>query len=416
MKTLALDHLPASIQRSDSRFITTIKNRFYENLERIEYGRIVFVDGDKVHGCGTGMESHATIVVNDDRFYTSMAFGGALGAAEAYMQGCWTCEHLTELIRILLRNRHVLVGLDQNSIKKALFKVLHWFNRDTEQGARKNIAAHYDLGNDLFKLFLDPTLSYSSGIFDTPDSSMEEASIAKMDLICKKMDLNESDHIIEIGTGWGSFAIHAAASYGCHVTTTTISENQYDTARSRIAEAGLSDKIKLLKKDYRQLEGQFDKLVSIEMIEAVGLSYLSSYFAKCADLLKPTGSMLIQAITIADQHFEFSKRNVDFIQRYIFPGGALPSVTALTTTATSYSNLRLYALEDITSHYAQTLQKWREKFYNNIDAITRLGYDNRFLRMWEYYLCYCEGGFKERTIGCIHAEFHKPLYRPRIAL
>ena len=413
MKTLALDHLPAPIQRSDTWFIKTIKNRFYENLGRLEYGRVTFVDGDQVHICGTDMQSQATVVVNDDRFYTAMAFGGGLGAAEAYIQGCWTCEHLTDLIRILLRNRDVLVGLDQNSIKKALFKVLHWFNRDTEIGSKKNIAAHYDLGDDLFKLFLDPTLTYSSGIFDTPNSTMEEASIAKMDLICKKLDLNKSDHIIEIGTGWGSFAIHAASNYGCHVTTTTISENQYKMAKIRIQEAGLQNRIKLLKKDYRQLEGQFDKLVSIEMIEAVGLSYLSSYFAKCADLLKPTGSMLIQAITIADQHFEFSKHNVDFIQRYIFPGGALPSVTALTTTATKHSNLRLYALEDITSHYAQTLQKWREKFYENIDAVTRLGYDNHFLRMWEYYLCYCEGGFKERTIGCVHAEFHKPLYRPR---
>ena len=239
---------------------------------------------------------------------------------------------------------------------------------------------------------------------------MEQASIAKLDRICQKLELTEDDHVVEIGSGWGSFALHAAGVYGCRVTTTTISEEQFNLANERIQTAGLEDKITIVKKDYRHMEGQYDKLVSIEMIEAVGLSYLGSYFEKCAALLKPTGKMLIQAITIADQHYEFSKKNVDFIQRYIFPGGALPSVTALTNIATDVTTLRMTALEDITDHYAMTLREWRQKFYANVDAITQLGYDNRFLRMWEYYLCYCEGGFDERAIGCVQAEFTKPAF------
>lgn len=414
MKTLVLDYLPTSIQRNDSWLTNTVKNRFYEGFDRIEIGQITFIDGDQTRVCGQGAASDISVIINDDRFYTSLAFGGAIGAAEAYMQGLWSCEHLTALIQVLLRNRHVLEGLDQNAIKKSLYKILHWLNRDTTEGAKKNIAAHYDLGNQLFQNFLDPTMTYSSGYFISARDTMEEASITKLDRICQKLSLQADDRIIEIGTGWGSFAIHAAGHYGCHVTTTTISQEQFNLASERIKQAGLEDKITLLLKDYRDLTGEYDKLVSIEMIEAVGIKFLDDYFSKCSDLLKPNGSMLIQAITIADQHFEYAKKNVDFIQRYIFPGGALPSVTALTTTATNKTDLRLYALEDITSHYALTLNKWRKKFYENIDIVKQLGYDNQFLRMWEYYLCYCEGGFNERAIGCIHAEFHKPLFEKKL--
>lgn len=326
------------------------------------------------------------------------------------MQGLWTCDQLDELIKILLRNTSVLNNLGSTAFKKPLYKLLHFLNRDSISGSKKNIAAHYDLGNDLFRNFLDPTMTYSSGYFESADSTMEQASVAKLDRICRKLGITHGDHVVEIGTGWGSFALHAAEHYGCRVTTTTISEEQYQLANERVIAHGLENQIKIVKKDYRLLEGQYDKLVSIEMIEAVGLEYLGNYFEKCAALLKPAGKMLIQAITIADQHFEFSKRNVDFIQRYIFPGGALPSVTELTNTATNCTDLRMTALEDITHHYARTLRFWREKFYNNVDAITELGYDNRFLKMWEYYLCYCEGGFEERHIGCVQAEFMKPAY------
>jgi len=410
MKTLTLDYPPESVRRKDGWFITLIKKKFYANFSNLEHGNIIFIDGDFTQQCGNSAEPAATVNVHDDRFYTTLAAGGAVGASEAYMQGMWTCDQLTLLVQVLLRNTSVLRGLGNAAYKKPLYKLLHLMNRDSVDGSKKNIAAHYDLGNKLFENFLDPTMTYSSGFFEKPDATMQQASTAKLDRICQKLGLSESDHVVEIGTGWGSFALHAARNYNCKITTTTISEEQYQLACQRVKDAGLQDRIEIVKKDYRLLTGQYDKLVSIEMIEAVGLAYLGNYFEKCASLLKPTGKMLIQAITIADQHYEFSKRNVDFIQRYIFPGGALPSVTALTNIATNETDLRMTALEDITGHYATTMRKWREKFYLNVEQITELGYDNRFLRMWEYYLCYCEGGFEEKSIGCVQAEFTKPTY------
>ena len=410
MKTLTLDYLPESVRRKDGWLITLIKRKFYANFSNLEHGNIIFIDGDFTLQCGNSAEPAATVDVHDDRFYTTLAAGGAVGASEAYMQGMWTCDQLTLLVRVLLRNTSVLRGLGNAAYKKPLYKLLHLMNRDSVDGSKKNISAHYDLGNKLFENFLDPTMTYSSGFFEQSDSTMQQASTAKLDRICQKLALNESDHVVEIGTGWGSFALHAARNYNCKITTTTISEEQYQLACQRVKDAGLQDRIEIVKKDYRLLTGQYDKLVSIEMIEAVGLAYLGNYFEKCASLLKPAGKMLIQAITIADQQYEFSKRNVDFIQRYIFPGGALPSVTALTNTATNKTDLRMTALEDITGHYATTMRKWREKFYLNVEQITELGYDNRFLRMWEYYLCYCEGGFEEKSIGCVQAEFTKPTY------
>ena len=410
MKTLTLDYPPESVRRKDGWFITLIKKKFYANFSNLEHGNIIFIDGDFTLQCGNSAEPAATVKVHDDRFYTTLAAGGAVGASEAYMQGMWTCDQLTLLVQVLLRNTSVLRGLGNAAYKKPLYKLLHLMNRDSVDGSKKNISAHYDLGNKLFENFLDPTMTYSSGFFEKPDSTMQQASTAKLDRICQKLALSESDHVVEIGTGWGSFALHAARNYNCKITTTTISEEQYQLACQRVKDAGLQDRIEIVKKDYRLLTGQYDKLVSIEMIEAVGLAYLGNYFEKCASLLKPAGKMLIQAITIADQQYEFSKRNVDFIQRYIFPGGALPSVTALTNTATNKTDLRMTALEDITGHYATTMRKWREKFYLNVEQITQLGYDNRFLRMWEYYLCYCEGGFEEKSIGCVQAEFTKPTY------
>ena len=410
MKTLTLDYPPESVRRKDGWFITLIKKQFYANFSNLEHGNIIFIDGDFTLQCGNSAEPAATVNVHDDRFYTTLAAGGAVGASEAYMQGMWTCDQLTLLVQVLLRNTSVLRGLGNAAYKKPLYKLLHLMNRDSVDGSKKNISAHYDLGNKLFENFLDPTMTYSSGFFEKPDSTMHQASTAKLDRICQKLALSESDHVVEIGTGWGSFALHAARNYNCKITTTTISEEQYQLACQRVKDAGLQDRIEIVKKDYRLLTGQYDKLVSIEMIEAVGLAYLGNYFEKCASLLKPAGKMLIQAITIADQQYEFSKRNVDFIQRYIFPGGALPSVTALTNTATNETDLRMTALEDITGHYATTMRKWREKFYLNVEQITQLGYDNRFLRMWEYYLCYCEGGFEEKSIGCVQAEFIRPTY------
>jgi cyclopropane-fatty-acyl-phospholipid synthase len=296
-------------------------------------------------------------------------------------------------------------------IAAPLRKLIHAVNRNTKSGSRRNIAAHYDLGNDFFRLFLDDTLMYSSAIFETPETSLKEASIAKLDLICRKLQLKPTDHLVEIGTGWGGFALHAAANYGCRITTTTISQNQFGLAQERIREAGLADRVTLLLEDYRELKGQYDKLVSIEMIEAVGHHYYDSFFRQCASLLKPDGAMLLQAITIADQQFASARDEVDFIKRYIFPGSCIPAITPLLQAATRASDLKLVHLEDIGPHYATTLNHWRQNFFKNIEEVRKLGYPDPFIRMWEFYLTYCEGGFIERVLGDVHMLFMKPLRR-----
>ena len=291
---------------------------------------------------------------------------------------------------------------------KPLLKVLHWLNRNTADGSRKNIAAHYDLGNDFFKLWLDSNMMYSSAIFTPQDESLEAASIKKLQVICDKLDLKPTDHVVEIGTGWGGFAIYAASHYGCKVTSTTISQQQFDLANQRVIAENLQDKITLLFNDYRELEGQFNKLVSIEMIEAVGHQFYDAYFAKCASLLKPDGMALIQAITIADQRFDAAKNSVDFIQRYIFPGSNIPSITAMLKSITKVSDMRIYDCEDIGPHYATTLRKWRENFLSQLPAVRQQGYSEEFIKMWEFYLCYCEGGFAERALGDVHLLLVKP--------
>jgi cyclopropane-fatty-acyl-phospholipid synthase len=289
-----------------------------------------------------------------------------------------------------------------------LRKVLHWAARNTRSGSRRNIAAHYDLGNEFFALFLDPTMMYSSAVFEHPAMTLEEAQVAKLERICRRLDLRPGERVLEIGTGWGGFALHAAGRYGCQVTTTTISEEQYALARERIHEAGLQGRVTLLKQDYRDLRGRYDKLVSIEMIEAVGHQYFGTFFARCGALLEPQGRMLLQAITIADQRYEAARKGVDFIKRYIFPGCCIPSVTALVNAASAASDLRLVHLDDIGPHYATTLRLWRENLLGNIGAVRGLGYSEAFIRMWEFYLAYCEAGFAERMLGDVHAVFAKP--------
>jgi cyclopropane-fatty-acyl-phospholipid synthase len=294
--------------------------------------------------------------------------------------------------------------------------LFHWFNANTRIGSRRNIAAHYDLGNEFFEAFLDETMTYSCGIFPTRESTMAEASREKLDRLCRRLQLHHSDHLIEIGSGWGSMAMHAAGEYGCRVTTTTISRQQHALATRRVHEAGLSDRVTILFKDYRDLDGEYDKLVSVEMIEAVGWEYYPTYFAKCASLLKPDGMMAVQAITVNDQYYETQKRDVDFIKRYIFPGGCLPSITALCDAATHASDLSLYHLEDIGMHYVRTLLEWRAKFLANLDRIRALKDDESFLRMWDYYLCYCAGAFAERHVSTAQLVFTKRGARPDAAL
>jgi len=388
------------------------KAQILKRLSHIEDGQLTLIDGDVTHYFGTskprGVE--ACIVVHDARFYGEIAFGGSIGAGEAYMLGYWTSEHLTNVIRLMCVNQFVMDTLEGGYqwLMKPFMKVLHYLNSNTTEGSRKNIAAHYDLGNEMFKLFLDPTMMYSSAIFTKDTQTLQAASELKLKTICDKLALKPSDHVVEIGTGWGGFAIYAATHYGCKVTTTTISQQQYALAKARIHAAGLQDRITLLLEDYRLLTGTFDKLVSIEMIEAVGYQFYDTYFAKVSRLLKPDGLACIQAITIADQRYESAKKSVDFIQRYIFPGSCIPSNTAMLKSITNTTNLRLFDLEDIGPHYATTLGMWRENFFNQIDAVRALGYSDEFIKMWDFYLCYCEGGFAERALGDVHLLLAKP--------
>jgi len=385
-------------------------------LRKLSNGRLRVIEDQSIKEFGNNNSLSVTIHVHDPRFYGEMAFGGSIGAGEAYMLGYWSSDNLTNLIRLMVLNQDVMDDLEGGMawLAKPLLKSLHWMNRNTQDGSRRNIAAHYDLGNDMFQLFLDPTMMYSSAIFDTPEMTLEQASISKLDHICRKLKLSPADHVVEIGTGWGGFAIHAASQYGCDVTTTTISKAQFELATARIRQAGLEHKVTVLLSDYRDLQGQFDKLVSIEMIEAVGHAFYDTYFAKCASLLKPDGMALIQAITIADQRYESAKNSVDFIQRYIFPGSCIPSVTALVNSVTRASDMRLYNLEDIGPHYARTLAEWRIRFFDNIEKVRALGYPEEFIRMWEFYLCYCEGGFEERALGDVHLLLAKPGNRRQV--
>ena len=412
--------LPAERPLAQSTLLTKLdewaKRTLLSLLRRIHLGEIVLRDGVEQHVFGRRAEEcdlRASLAVRHPRFYSQVLFGGSIGAGEAYMAGHWSSDDLTALLRIILLNQSVFTGLDRglSRLKAPLYKAYHFLHKDSRKGSRINIAAHYDLGNDFYALFLDETLTYSCGIFERPESSLQEASVAKLDRICKKLQLSPKDHVLEIGTGWGGFAIHAAGRYGCRVTTTTISRAQRDLALERIRSAGVGDKVQVLFKDYRDLKGPFDKLVSIEMIEAVGHHYLETFFRCCSNLLTERGVMALQAITIADHVFEKHKKEVDFIKRYIFPGSCIPSVTAMGDAVAAATDLRLVHLEDITPHYARTLRTWRERFFDNIAQVKALGYSETFIRMWEFYLCYCEAGFQERYLGDVQMLFAKPLWR-----
>lgn len=355
----------------------------------------------------------AELRINDPAFYKHAVFGGSIGIADAYLDGLWACDDLTTLIRILVLNRSTRDNLDYGAARFSQF--FHWLgyrlHDNTRRGSQRNIAAHYDLGNDMYQLFLDKTLAYSCGFFVSQESTLEEASYAKFDMICRKLRLTPETQVIEIGTGWGGFAIHAARHYGCPVTTTTISTQQHDLAAQRIREAGLEGKITLLKQDYRDLKGQYDRLVSIEMIEAVGDRFLPVYFSTCSRLLKPDGLALVQAISVPDNVYADYLICPEFINTYIFPGGCCPSVGAMTCAVAAATDLRLIHFQDLTPHYAQTLQQWREAFLENRDAMLALGYDEHFCRLWHYYLCYSEGAFAEQFTTVAHLLYAKPDYR-----
>jgi len=358
-------------------------------------------------------QPEVTLEILHPRFYSATVFGGSVGLAEAYISGLWKCSDLTGLVRILIRNLSVLDRVEYGPawMSLCLRKFFHLLHRNTKLGSRKNILAHYDLGNEFYSLFLDKTMTYSCGIFESELTSLEEASLAKYERICRKLQLGSQDHVVEIGGGWGGFAMFAAENFGCHVTTTTISDNQYEYAINMISRKGLSRNVNILKKDYRDISGRFDKLVSIEMIEAVGHQFMEIFFKTCSSLLKPNGAMALQTITITDQQYHQHIHDVDFIKRYIFPGSCLTAVTNICDVVTKSTDLRLIHLEDITPHYARTLRCWRERFFEKIDEVRKMGFPENFVRMWEYYLCYCEGAFRERYIGDVQMIFSKPLYR-----
>ena len=384
-----------------------------KQLKQLNRGRLTIVEQQQRSSFGepAGIEELGVeIRVHEASFYGDLAFGGSIGAAEAYMRGAWSCDDLVGLVRLLIRNRKVLDSMEEGtaSFTRPLQKLFHWVNRNTRDGARRNISAHYDLGNEFFALWLDESMMYSSAIFENPSDSLAVAQLNRLNIICEKLELGPDDHLLEIGTGWGGLAIHAAKNFGCRVTTTTISRAQYDLAYQRIVDAGMHDRIELLLEDYRDLEGHYDKLVSIEMIEAIGSEQYDTYFKQCSQRLKPGGRMLIQAITIADQQYDYARRNVDFIQRFIFPGSCLPSLSVMLGTIARVSDLLVTGVEDIGRDYALTLNHWRQNFFAEINQVRKLGYPEEFIRMWEYYLCYCEGGFLERAISDVHLLAEKP--------
>jgi len=385
-----------------------------QSLARVSHGRLVIVEGHRkmVFGERRG-ELTATLRVHSLSFYRRIALGGTIGAGEAYRDGLWSCDDLPALIRIMVRNRQVQDRLEGGVARLAgvVQRLLHLLNDNTLSGSRRNIAAHYDLGNDFYRLFLDSTMAYSCGVFERPDSTLHEASLAKFDRICGKLGLAAGISLLEIGTGWGGFALHAARHYGCRVATTTISREQHDYAAAQIAAAGLGDQVKLLQKDYRELQGQFDRLVSIEMIEAVGHRHLPTFFSSCARLLKPDGMALLQVITVPDRVYPRYRKTPDFINRHIFPGGCCPSLAAMSAAAAGATDLALVDLEDLTPHYVLTLQQWRRAFRERLDAVRALGYDECFVRMWDYYLAYCEGGFSEHFTGLLQLLYARPCHR-----
>lgn len=385
-------------------------------LNSLESGEVTLIEGNEKHQFGDiGSELSVEITVVDPQMYKLFALGGSVGAGESFILGHWRCSDLTGLIEIFVLNQ---AQLDAFENKFAILsgianKLKHIKNRNSKQGSKRNIAAHYDLGNDLYESFLSEEMLYSSAIYPSKDASLEQAQFTKLEAICQRLDLKAQDQVVEIGTGWGAFAIHAAKHYGCHVTTTTISEEQHAHVAELIKRESLQDKITLLKEDYRDLTGQYDKLVSIEMIEAVGHDYLPGFFTKCSELLKPDGAMLIQAITIACQRYTHYLKQSDFIQQYIFPGGCLPSVSEMTQQILRSTDMVVHELHDIGLHYARTLYDWRVRFEQAWPSLDSKRFDEQFYRLWQFYLCYCEGAFKRRATSAVHLVARKPRYQSR---
>lgn len=391
------------------------KQIIFKKLKQLHHGQLTIKEGNDSIDFGKTRELKATITVKNKNFYSFLLFGGSIGSAESYIGEYWDCDNLTNVIRIFALNENIMDQMEGffNSAIRPLFNLFHWLNKNTIAGSQKNISRHYDLSNEFFSTFLDQTMMYSAAVYNAKKDSLHQAQLNKLRTICETLNLKRTDKVIEIGSGWGGFAIFAAQNYGCHVTTTTISSQQYNYAKNLIKKLKLEKKIKLLKKDYRELNGKFNKLVSIEMIEAVGHHYYDAYFETVSRLLEPNGEALIQAITIRDQRYEKAVKSVDFIQKYIFPGSCIPSINAMQNSITKKTDLVIHGIKDIGIDYAQTLKDWRVRFNQNKETIKNLGFGNAFQRMWEFYLCYCEGGFREKVISDIHLHLTKKLFRPK---
>ncbi len=397
------EHALIAASRPVSALDRLLRKRLFASLAQLADGRLTIEDSLGSATLGSGTEV-VRLTVRDMAFYRLVATQGSVGAGEAFGDGMWTCDDLVGLVQLLVRNRDTLDGMESGLARLAGWALKRWHarNQNTHEGSRRNIAAHYDLGNDFFSLFLSPDLMYSSALWADADDTLEAASRRKLDAICRKLELGPQDRVVEIGSGWGGFAIHAARHYGCHVTTATISREQHDLATERVSAAGLEDRVSVVLQDYRDLQGQYDKVVSIEMIEAIGAQYLGTYFSKVASLLAPHGRALIQAITIEDHRYQQALGAVDFIKRHIFPGSFIPSIDAMLRAKTRACDLALVHLEDFGLSYARTLQAWRERFLARLPEVREQGFDARFCRLWEFYLAYCEGGFRERSIGVSH--------------
>jgi cyclopropane-fatty-acyl-phospholipid synthase len=384
-------------------------------LSQIKFGGITLKDNNQELFFGDPQHKlQATISIQSDAAYSAIFWNGAIGLAEQYILDAINTDDLTTLLRIFALNLNVVNKVDRSvwgTVLRMITNCVHFINRNSISGSKKNIAKHYDLGNDFFKTFLDPTMMYSAAKFTSEDCTLEQASVNKLHMLCDKLQLTATDHLLEIGSGWGGLAIYAAKNYGCRVTTTTISKEQYDYAMQKVLAHGLQQQVTVLMQDYRELQGKYDKLVSVEMIEAVGHQYLGTYLQKCSDLLKPNGIFVLQAIVISEQNYVAAKNSVDFIKKYIFPGGFLPSIGEITKYLRSHTDINLTALEDLTLDYAKTLRVWRENFNYNKNKILSQGFDQIFFRKWLYYLCYCEAGFLERNIGVVQMILTKPNYR-----
>ena len=387
------------------------KQIFLRLLGGLQDSRLELVCPDDTYTFGpANAPLRATAVIHDERFFKRALFDGDTGMGESFMDGDWSSPDLVALVQVAVRNLQI-IGSGKSkfaAVSTFLDKLKHGLQENSVNGSRKNIRRHYDLGNDFYKLFLDPTMAYSCAYYQTPADSLEDAQLQKYDRICKKLRLRATDHVLEIGTGWGGFALFAAKEYGCRVTTTTISKRQFEYAQALFQQSGEpGERITLLLEDYRKLDGKFDKLVSIEMFEAVGLKYYDTFFSACDRLLKPDGQMFLQAITMQEQNFAGYRRRSDWIQKYIFPGAELASIAEILRSLGRCTKLSLQSAQDIGQHYAETLKNWRETFLGRVEQVKVLGFDEKFVRMWEYYLAYCEGAFREGYVGEIQLVLHK---------